>query len=81
MDIKNHVGKDKFCHFLHYQDNNLWYRTEAGLDFPIPISDTGNGIFLPKDKSIIFMRWIRKHMKFIEDARKNNLDDDFGDAA
>ena len=30
------------------------------FSFPIPISDTGTGIFPARMKSIIVMRWIRK---------------------
>lgn len=67
--ITDHIGEGKFCHFLHYQDGNLWYKTDSGFEFPVPVADTGTGIFLPTDKSIFFMRWIRKHMKYIEDAK------------
>jgi hypothetical protein len=28
----------------------------------VPISDTGDGIFLPQDKAIIFMRYIRQQL-------------------
>ncbi len=38
------------------------------FDFPIPISDTGGGEFLPVDKGLIFMRWIRKHLEHLESA-------------
>lgn len=31
------------------------------FEFPVPISDTGSGIFEHSHKSITLMRWIRKH--------------------
>ncbi len=74
--LTDHVGKDKKVYFLHYQDNTLWYRTESGLEYPVPCQDTGSGIFLPEDRSIYHMRWIRKHLDFLEQSRidqdKNN---------
>lgn len=48
----------------------LWYECENGLRFPIPHSDWSGAIFIPKDKAILFMRWIRKHLAFLEDAYK-----------
>jgi len=66
--------------FQRYQDGNLWYRidwegtTEGGtcsihsFDFPIPVSDAGGGEFLPSDKALTFMRWIRRHLEYLNGA-------------
>ena len=35
--------------------------------FPIPVSDMGTGIFYNEMKSILLMRWIRKHLDKWED--------------
>lgn len=40
MDIKNAVKGQVF--FEYYKDQSLWYSTEQGDLFPVPISDTGN---------------------------------------
>ena len=60
--------------FAKYQDGKLWYSIvwcdpegegdERFKDFyfPIPIADAGGGEFLPTDKGLTFMRWIRKHL-------------------
>ena len=69
MSIKNMV-KDKKVKFLFYKDKELWYVTECGFEFPVPISDVGTGIFKDEDKAILFMRWIRKHMKMIDEAKQ-----------
>ncbi len=61
MTLKELV-KDKVVRFKYYRDGELWYETEDGFDFPVPISDTGTGIFQAEDKAILFMRWIRKYM-------------------
>jgi len=69
MSIKDMV-KNKKVTFMFYREGELWYTTECGFEFPIPISDTGNAYFNKEDKAILFMRWIRKHMDLIEDAKE-----------
>ena len=59
MNIKEMV-KDKVVRFKFYRDGELVYETQDGFEFPVPISDTGTGIFKAEDKAILFMRWIRK---------------------
>jgi len=63
--------KDKKVTFSFYRDNVLWYKTECGFEFPVPCGDTGTGTFKNEDKAIIFMRWIRKHVDFIQKAKEN----------
>lgn len=66
-------GKDgKKVNFKFYKLNELWYETETGFQFPVPISDTGDGVFLAQDKVSFFMRYIRKHIKMLEDAQKEH---------
>lgn len=55
--------KDKKVKFKYYRDGELWYETEDGFEFPVPIGDTGTGVFKAEDKAILFMRWIRKRME------------------
>jgi hypothetical protein len=61
MTLKELV-KGKKVRFTFYRDGALWYQTEDGFDFPVPISDTGTGIFKAEDGAIAYMRWIRKHL-------------------
>lgn len=63
--IKDMVKDNKQVTFQYYRDGNLWYETECGFQFPVPIDDIGNATFLKQDKSLLFMRWIRKHMETI----------------
>jgi hypothetical protein len=58
--------KDKKVVFEYYRDGNLYYKTECGFKFPVPISEVGNATFLCSDKAILFMRWIRKQLNLIE---------------
>lgn len=71
MSIKQMV-KDKKVTFVHFRDNELWYVTECGFEFPVPLEDIGNATFLGVDKAIFFMRWIRKHLEMLEEAKKVN---------
>jgi hypothetical protein len=68
--IKEMVGKNKVVTFSHYQNGELWYNTECGFSFPVPTTDTGTGLFAKIDKAILFMRWIRKHLEFIENSKQ-----------
>ena len=64
-DIKNMVKDSKKVTFEFYRQKELWYKTECGFEFPVPIDDTGNGVFLKEDKAMLFMRYIRKQIEAI----------------
>lgn len=51
--------RDQRVHFQYYRDKELWYKTDTGFLFPVPISDAGTATFLNEDKAILFMRYIR----------------------
>jgi hypothetical protein len=40
------------------------------FEFPVPVDDAGAGNFERDMKAINLMRWIRKHIEFLTDARK-----------
>lgn len=67
MNIKDMV-KDKQVTFVKYFDGNLYYTTECGFEFPVPIEDLGAATALATDKALYFMRYIRKHMNTIKQA-------------
>ena len=66
MNIKEIVGNKQKAHFMYYRKGELWYKTDNGFIFPIPISDTGDGQFNATDKAMIFMRYIRLYLKELE---------------
>lgn len=49
-------------YFVSLKNQELWYRTESGMEFPISLKDSEGGIFLAEDKASLFMRWIRKRI-------------------
>lgn len=61
--------------FVKYQDQKLWYQilyTESGVlrlfDFPVPVDDAGGGEFGPVEKAMTLMRWIRKHIEYLNEV-------------
>ena len=60
------VKENKKVKFIYYRDGNLYYETECGFKFPVPVTDIGNATFLAEDKAMLFMRYIRKQVALIE---------------
>lgn len=60
--------KDKTATFSFYRDRQLWYVTDDGFEFPVPIEDIGGATFLSEHKAITLMRYIRKHLDTIEEG-------------
>ncbi len=71
--IKEMVKDNKKVFFLYIRNNEIWYRTECGFKFPVPISDIGEATLLPEDKAILFMRYINPHLKMINQVRESAL--------
>ena len=59
-NIKDMVGNNKKVKFKFYRKGELFYETEDGFIFPVPISDCGDGTFLAEDRAMLFMRYIRQ---------------------
>ena len=60
--LKDMVSNGKTVSFVKYFDGDLWYKTQCGFEFPVPIKDIGTATFLATDKAMLFMRYIRKHL-------------------
>lgn len=70
MNIKKMVEEGKKVSFQFYRKGQLWYKTECGFEFPVPVNDTGDGTFMAEDKAILFMRYIRIHIAWIASGRE-----------
>ena len=55
--------KNQQVHFSFFRDNEIWYETDKGFVFPVPIKDVGTATFLRDDKAILLMRYIRKYQE------------------
>lgn len=68
------IAKGNTVTFAFYRKGELFYDIDVDgqvLQFPVPISDAGDGIFLASDKATLFMRYIQKHLKAIEMEKQN----------
>lgn len=79
MSIKEMVSNGKQVTFQFYRKGELWYVTETGFAFPVPVSDTGDAEFPAQDKAILYMRWIKRHWDVVETARLAAVDRLAGD--
>jgi hypothetical protein len=67
--LKEMVVDNQKVRFSFYRDGLLWYETECGFRFPVPLSEAGTATFLAEDRAILFMRYIRRQMETLEEAR------------
>ena len=69
-NIKEMVKDGKKVRFSFYRDKELFYKTDDGFVFPVPIDDIGSATFMAEDKAILFMRYIRKYLEKLEVEKK-----------
>ena len=69
--LKEMIVNNQQVRFSFYRDQQLWYETECGFRFPVPIEDAGTATFLAEDRAMLFMRYIRKQMEVVKDASKS----------
>ena len=67
--IKDMVKDNQKVSFLFYRDGQLWYATECGFEFPVPIAEAGTATFLAQDRAMLFMRYIRKYTEYLQKSR------------
>jgi len=63
------IVKDQNAHFVFYRDRSLFYETDSGFQFPVPTEDAGSATFNKEEKAILLMRYIRLHLKNVDDAK------------
>lgn len=65
--IKDMVKDNQRVSFLFYRDGQLWY-----VEFPVPISEAGTATFLAQDRAILFMRYIRKYIEYLQQSQQEH---------
>lgn len=68
-NIKEMV-KNKIANFQFYRKGELWYKTECGFLFPVPIEDIGDATFNSQEKAMLLMRYIRKWIAACNEQEK-----------
>lgn len=71
-NVKEHVNNNQKVYFDFYRGGILYYRTEKGLLFEVPASDVGTATMNREDKSLYYMRWIRKQLESNEEGKKDS---------
>ena len=64
------IVKGKNAHFVFFRDKSLFYETDDGFQFPVPVDDAGSATFNAEEKAILLMRYIRKHVDATNKARE-----------
>lgn len=60
MTIKDHVKG--VSTFQSYRAGYFYYKTDTDLEFTVPLEDIDGATLNAQEKSVFFMRWIRKHL-------------------
>jgi hypothetical protein len=68
MDIKDFISKGNFVQFDSFRAGFFYYSvchiiSLERYQFQVPIEDVGGATLLSRDKSVTFMRWIRKSIE------------------
>lgn len=71
IDIKANIQPGMIVTFSHYFDGDLWYETQDGNKFPVPISDLGSATVMKEEKASFFMRYMRKWNSLKTDSDQN----------
>ena len=73
IDIKRAVSEERVCVMSYYHDGKLWYQTEFGEMFPVPVSDLGNATLNYQEKALLLMRYMRKWNSSLKEAHEATL--------
>jgi hypothetical protein len=66
-DLKELVAPGKFATFVKFKGTELIYTTECGIEFPVPVADiNGEAEVLSVERTMTLMKWLRSHLKSIE---------------
>lgn len=74
IDIKQAVKDGALATFSFYRDDQLWYKTAGGVEFPVPLTDVGNATFGATEKALLLMRYMRKwnaHLAAAKEAQRS----------
>ena len=70
FDIKAHVAGERTVRLVRVKSGYLWYVTELGFEFPVPMSELGETTMLPVMRAMPLMRYVRIHAEHVSQARQ-----------
>ena len=74
MQIKD-IVKDQMAHFVFYRDKALFYETDKGFQFPVPIDDAGSATLKNQEKILSWMYQITRNV-MVDYYRKQRSTED-----
>lgn len=58
--VKEMVRDRRIVSLKYYKDGILWYSTECGFIFPVPIKEVEGTKVYSEDKAMVFMKYIKR---------------------
>lgn len=72
-NVKDMVKDGKKVKFKSFRGDKLFYETECGFVFAVPISDTNEAEYLAEEKAMLFMKYINEAVKELNEELKENI--------
>jgi len=57
------LNDNENVNFMFFMSGKLWYRTESGFKFPVPIKGSKQSVFLSEDRANRFYPYIKAHVE------------------
>ena len=70
MNVDNILKNNESVRFIFFLSGKLWYRTESGFKFPVPIKGSGQSVFLSEDRANRFYPYIKAHADKLNNKAK-----------
>ena len=68
MEVGKILEDNETVRFMFFLSGKLWYRTESGFKFPVPIKGSNQSIFLNEDRANRFYPYIKAHAEKLNKA-------------
>ena len=67
--VERILNDNESVRFMFFLSGKLWYRTESGFKFPVPIKGSGQSVFLSEDRAKRFYPYIKAHAEKLDKAK------------
>jgi len=75
VNLEKILQNNESVSFMFFLSGKLWYRTESGFKFPVPIKGSGQSVFLNEDRVNRFYPYIKAHAQKLD----KKLDEKLGE--
>ncbi len=67
MKVDKILQDNESVYFMFFLSGKLWYRTESGFKFPVPVKGVpGQSVFLSEDRANRFYPYIKAHAEKLD---------------